>query len=65
MFCNVSLFTVGLGGEDCSCLREPGELVQPTSGFLLEFQECPEATADCHTKLPICCGRQQVTPDQI
>ena len=59
------LFTVGLGGQDCSCPIEPGELVQPTHGFLLELQECPEATAVCHAKLPICCGHQQVTQDQI
>lgn len=61
----MSLFTVGLGGQGCSCLVEPGELVQPTHGFLLELQERPEATADCHAKLPICCGQQQVTQDQI
>lgn len=46
-------------------LSEPGELVLATHGFLLELQECQEVTADCCAKLPISCGHQQVTQDQI
>lgn len=61
----MSLFTVGLGGQDCSFLIEPGELIQPPQELFLDLQECPEATEGCCAKFPTCFGHQQVIQDLI